>query len=444
MTLTLDGVKQVIATGANTIQFNNSITAPATHSEGLVYWDANAGTLAVMTDVEDVIIQVGEEMQLKVFNGTASQIDNGEAVYITGVNGEGLPTIDLAQADSFATSLVAGLATEDIAVNSTGRVTAFGIVRDIDTSGLSAGQVFLSSTVAGDLTNTEPQPPGVSVQIGQVLIVGANDGQVFVDLDRAQNTPQSIVFVAPLKTLAANVFLSGELREQAANQGGDYATDFTVANNHMYLFINSITGTGDVTVTGASVDESDGVITAADTETITLDASTSQYYQTAKKWIEITNIDIPGSISAIDYNIGVVGYTDINNQNFEILSYRIDTLSDGANSQLRFVLYKIQDDGDKKMSVVVIEDYEVDSGVIGSQLIDYKRTGDNDRSYDPAVADVWPNGTIYVMKMGDFNTFFTNDENVLESASKDEGIIIQFQSVTKADHAVLQLRYRPF
>ncbi len=434
---------------AQSIQFNTAYTGPAAHSEGLIYWDNEAGTLAVMTDVTDVIVQVGEELQIKVHNETASIIDNGTPVYVTAVDVDGFPDVAPAQGDTFTTSLVIGLATEDIGIGEYGRITKVGIVRDIDTSGLSAGSVYLSSATAGDLTNTEPQPPSISVQIGQVLVVGADDGQVLVDIDRASNTPQTITFTLPLRgVLDTSLYMTGELREVADGETGDYADDFSVSNNHIYLYINSITGTGDVTITGTSLSESSAVPVIGDTEVLTLDTSTDQYYQSGKKWWEITNIDIPAGISAINYDVGVVGYSDINNQNFELLAYRLDMTAQGDNPDIRFRILKIKDDGDGKMSIVEIEDIGVDSGSAGDQIIDGLRTGGDDRSYDPAVTQIWVDNTVLVFKQGDFSTYFSGDENVFYSGDLDEGLILAFSGspsggMSRVDFASLQLRYRP-
>lgn len=432
-----------------TIQFDTTFGGPPAHSEGLVYWDSNAGTLAVMTDVENVIFQVGEENQVKVFNDTAAIIENGKPVYITGVNGGGFPTVALAQGNTFVTSLIVGLATENIAINGIGRVTSFGKVRDFDTSSLVTGAVFLSGTVAGDLTSAEPIPPSTVVRVGQVLISDVSIGQVFVDIQGAQNPPQTITFNIPLRGVTANVInLTGTLQTVSVGETGDSATDFAVSNNHIALLVNTITGSGNITITGTSIDEVNAIPATDDTEVLTVDTSTNQYYQTTKKWWEVTNIDIPAGISAINYDVVVVGYTDINNQNFELLAYRLDMLAQGINPDIRFRIIKIQDDGNGKMSLVDVEDIGVDANAAGNQIIDSLRTSGDDRSYNPAVGTIWNDAENFVFKQGDFSTFFVANENMFNSGDSDEGMIIRFEGspsggITNVDFAVLQLRYRP-
>jgi hypothetical protein len=434
---------------AQTIQFDTDFTGPLTHSEGLVYWNNVAGTLDIMTDIEGVVFQVGEESQIKVFNDSGDLLQNGKPVYISGINGGGFPTVELAQANSFVTSLVLGLVTADIPNGFPGRVTAFGNVREINTLALSTGPVFLSSTVKGGLVSDEPVPPASSVRIGQVLTSDAEIGEIFVNVEGAQNPPQTIAFSMPLRGVTASqVNLTGEFRTVSAGVTGDFATDFAVSNNHIFLLVNSITGTGDVTITGTSISETTSLPVIGATETITIDASTNQYYQSSEKWWEVTNLDIPPGISAIDYDIGVVGYSDINNQNFELLAYRLDMVAQGNTPDIRFRIIKIQDDGNGKMSLIDVEDIGVDSGAVGNQIIDGLRTGGDDRSYNPAVATIWDDAQNFVFKQGDFSTYFVADENMFNSGDADEGMIIRFEGspsggITNVDFAVLQLRYRP-
>jgi hypothetical protein len=441
--------------GANTtpgplqfVQFQTGLPAPTPHSEGLVYWDNNENTIAIMTDVQDVVLQVGQEMYVKVRNNTGVLMRDGEPVFIAGVT-DTFPNVELAQADAIATSNVIGVLTADIAPGAVGYATAFGTVRDIDTSAFAAGDtVWLSATVAGGLTATEPEPPNRSVEVGTVINSGVADGRLFVNLNTEDNPAQTVTFTLPLRGVVDSVInVTGEFRVVASNEVGDYATDFAVSNNHVYLLINAITGVGDITITGISLSESSSVPIVGDTEVITVDGTIGQYYQTSKKWWEVTNIDIPAGITVIDYDIGIVGYTDINNQNFELLAYRVDAFSQGVSPDFRFRLIKIQDDGSNKMSVVDVEDIGVDAGAAGDQIIDGIRVGGDDRSVNPAVASIWGDDTTLVFKQGDFSTYFAANENIFRSGTHDEGLIIRVEGspsggITNVDFCTIQLRYR--
>ena len=237
----------------------------------------------------------------------------------------------------------------------------------------------------------------------------------------------------------------GELRTVTQSETGDYATDFAVSDHHVYLYINSITGSGDVTITGTSVDESTGVPTGADTEVITVDTA-SMYYQTSKKWWEVTNIDIPAGITVIDYDVGVVGYADFLNDDFTIVGFRLEAFAQGASADFRFTVYKIQDDGSNKMSIVIMEDVGILDGDAGNQIIDHLRTGGDERSYNPTVGNIWGDNTVICLKNSDYSTYFSSDENSIEGATKNEGIIIRLLGesggLTNVDYITLILYYQ--
>ena len=183
---------------------------------------------------------------------------------------------------------------------------------------------------------------------------------------------------------------------------------------------------GDIVITGTSLNEGTAVPSAGDTETMTIDTSTGQYYQTHKKWWEITNIDVTsGTIVNIDYNYGVVGYPDLGNRDFKIEGYRIDAYPDNNSADFKILIYKVQDDGNNKMSLVLLEDLGVDSGSAANQIIDGIRTGADDRSYNPVVGNIWLDNTTLTFKQLDFDSYFQNDENIFESGTKDEGFIIR-------------------
>lgn len=260
---------------------------------------------------------------------------------------------------------------------------------------------------------------------------------------------QTKVYTSPLTGVVDAVFpMVGTLREVAAGETGDVATDFPVSNQHAYIYVNSITTGGDIVITGTTLNEGTAIPSAGQTETITVDTSTGQYYQTNKKWWEITNIDVTsGTIVSINYDYGVVGYPDMANRNFKIIGYRCDAYSSSDNADFTIIIYKVQDDGSGKMSIVELERIGVDSGSAVDQIIDGLRTGANDRTYDPAVTSIWLNNTNLVFKQLDFDTYFSSDENIFESATKNEGYIIRIEGspdggITGVDFISLELFYK--
>lgn len=95
-------------------------------------------------------------------------IAKGKAVRLSGATGQ-VPNVVRAQANSYANSDVLGVTTTSIAQNATGRVILRGTLTGVDTSMFSDGQkLYLSPTVPGDLTATEPVRPNWQVHVANV------------------------------------------------------------------------------------------------------------------------------------------------------------------------------------------------------------------------------------------------------------------------------------
>jgi hypothetical protein len=230
----------------------------------------------------------------------------------------------------------------------------------------------------------------------------------------------------------ASFRLIGEQSDVTTGETGDYTTDFGVGNQHIAILVNSITTGGDIVITGTSVTEGGATVTTSDTETITVDTTAGQLYQTSKKWLEITNIDITtGTIVSINYDVQRLGYFDAGNNNFTLLGMRCDVLVNGNLSDFALIGEKVQDDGSGKCSIVTFEDYGHDSTVSGGAYFDGLRTGADDRSYTMG-SNLAASDDMVVYKNTDYTTYFTSDENVIEGATKDEGVILRFEGRTAA------------
>lgn len=153
--------------------------ASPTHSAGKLVYDTTNDCFTAYNSDSAVALQIGQEQWIRVRNVTGSTIANGAAVYINGTSAN-VPTIALAQANSGTTTVVAGLTTESIANNAFGFVTSLGLVRGLNTSSFSVGAVYLSSSVAGGLTQTIPTAPNYRMRIGFVTNVNASTGTIHV------------------------------------------------------------------------------------------------------------------------------------------------------------------------------------------------------------------------------------------------------------------------
>jgi len=138
------------------LSFALTATVPTSPTAGRVYWNDDENTLDVSTNVSGTVLQVGRELYTFAVNKTASVILNGQAVYVSGAQGN-RPAIQLANANTYTTAQSVGIATADIAVNEAGYVTVYGDVRGVDTRAYSAGdELWLASNGGGAITNTAP------------------------------------------------------------------------------------------------------------------------------------------------------------------------------------------------------------------------------------------------------------------------------------------------
>lgn len=158
----------------NYVEFNVSF-ADGT-AEGRLQWNSDDGTLEVGMPGGSVNLQIGQETLLRVKNGEATDIPNGAVVYISDA-AESRPVVKLADNSDILTSYVVGVATETISTQ--GFVTLTGLVRDVNTGGMTEGLPIWLNT-SGGFTQTRPDAPAISVLIGYVLKAHASEGIIAV------------------------------------------------------------------------------------------------------------------------------------------------------------------------------------------------------------------------------------------------------------------------
>lgn len=152
-------------------------------------WNEDDGTIDVGMN-DEVVLQVGQEMQYYAKNTSGGDILNGTPVMFTGAIGaSGKLTFGKAVADgSFPALYMMGVATEDIANNGFGYITSFGKVRGFNTSGTPYGEtwndgdiLYFSPTVAGGWTNVRPDAPNLDLPVAVVLNAATGgSGEIFV------------------------------------------------------------------------------------------------------------------------------------------------------------------------------------------------------------------------------------------------------------------------
>jgi hypothetical protein len=172
----------------NEINFDTTPTG-VVGGAGSLAWnnDDNAKTLDLVMEGGAIVQQIGEETFYRV--RASSAITAGQVVMFTGTLGSsgGLTAAPATGLTASTGQYLMGIAAESISLNSWGYVTHFGEVRGIDTSGSSAGEVWVNGdilyynpSVTGGLTKSVPAAPNAKVEICAVVYASASNGIVFV------------------------------------------------------------------------------------------------------------------------------------------------------------------------------------------------------------------------------------------------------------------------
>jgi hypothetical protein len=157
----------------NYLDFDTTPTVPSP-TGGTLYYDSieNALSYKPITPSNDVTVNLGQESIIRFYNNLGVQINNGQALHITGST-SGSPTVSLAigyggDAEQFQ---ISGIATHDVPNSSYGFMTVFGVVRDINLTGFTVGeQVYLSQTIPGGFESYSGLSfTGRTCEVGHVL-----------------------------------------------------------------------------------------------------------------------------------------------------------------------------------------------------------------------------------------------------------------------------------
>jgi hypothetical protein len=157
-----------------------------TLAAGRMWYDGSTGAWNLGMGNGNITQQVGEE--IFVYGKASAAITDSplQIVYHTGtVGASGAITFAPTVAGITDANAIVGVATESLALNSFGRVTAFGVVRGITTNGTAFGETWADddviwyNPVTGKPTKVEPVAPYIKVQVGLVIKAGAGGSGSF-------------------------------------------------------------------------------------------------------------------------------------------------------------------------------------------------------------------------------------------------------------------------
>lgn len=183
--VTLDDAGNII--GADSVQFSGTIPT-GTISSGTLYFDSSNNSLNFQQN--NITQQIGEE--LFIYGKASAAITEGQLICKTGaVGASGAVTFGPSPANLVDNDGIIGVATENIALNGFGRITSFGVVHGINTTGSSVGETWADGDTlwynpagSGKLTNVKPTAPNIKYSVATVTHAGpGNSGSIQVYLE---------------------------------------------------------------------------------------------------------------------------------------------------------------------------------------------------------------------------------------------------------------------
>jgi hypothetical protein len=196
---------QVTSSWATTAVTARSLTGQLTGSNpsyapGLMFYDTGSFSFRCFNENPADFINIGREVQVRVFNSSSNFISNGSAVYLSGsfTGSSVAPTIPtanawLAIADGTGTKYnVAGVATVDIQTGSFGYICTIGRVDGIANFNFPNGStLYLSPITSGSYTTTIPTSSFEKTVVGYCVLSGSAGGIMIVDINPNSNNSQS-------------------------------------------------------------------------------------------------------------------------------------------------------------------------------------------------------------------------------------------------------------
>ena len=282
--------------GVTTPDFITFDTTPETvpTAEGSLYWDSADGvqTLNMIMAGGTATQQIGQEIYYRI--KASSAITDGQVVMFTGTVGNsgaltGAPAAGLTAATA---SYVMGIATQDIALNGWGYVTAFGVVHQLNTSAFSDGQIlYLDPAVAGGLTSTVPSAPNPKVQVCAVVHAASN-GSLFVRPSFGGTFGMFEGDVGITSPTDGQLLIRNQTAGKWVNAALSAGTGVSVTNGAGSVSIANTGVTSAVAGTGVSVSAATGAVTISNTGVTSAVAGTGISVSSGTGAVTISNTGV--------------------------------------------------------------------------------------------------------------------------------------------------------
>ena len=198
-------------------------------------YDDPDGELTISSEVTEII----------AYNGTGATLSKGTVVSQTGVQGTNI-SVAAASNGSASTMPVVGIVISDIADTATGQIAVAGLVKNLDTSSFTAGDVLYVGT-SGALTATKPTGESNLIQnFGRALKINAFSGEMLVSgAGRSNDVPN----LADGNVFIGNSSNAAEKRALVEADISDFGTYLTSESDTL----DSVTGRGATTTNNIQV-----------------------------------------------------------------------------------------------------------------------------------------------------------------------------------------------
>jgi hypothetical protein len=167
--------------GVDYIDFDTTMSY--TNVTGRLGWDSGEHTLQLGLDGGVVQYSLGEQLYQYCYNAESTTLTKGEIVYVSGSQGNQISVKRANNSGDDSSAGTLGFVAETIISGGSGWILTEGVLRKLNTNGLTAGGLLYLGATPGTYTQTPPVAPSHSVRLGYVERVNSTVGSIYVKID---------------------------------------------------------------------------------------------------------------------------------------------------------------------------------------------------------------------------------------------------------------------